>query len=295
MILKFLKRLENLERNYPRIFWPCAGLLGFFLFHEPVQNPYKPEVIVQQVRGGSKDSENRSWSVQPSKDSEKMIFLMQPSKPQKFDPKKGESKQDPNNGIKPVPKIKQGPTGPGGGGGDSGGGYADNSLENENSIPPEERWKYDSEYWTNYKYDPDDFQSDEDSGESEGEGDTCGPLKPQDQTPIQGECRPRVLRDRIDEDAGLIRAAKKACKNREVEADINAMEKLIRQGNMNPGIGSKPVGEGITEFRGKNGGRILARDSENGVVEILGKSGKRPRNQQYVIDQAKKIFPKNEK
>lgn len=53
------------------------------------------------------------------------------------------------------------------------------------------------------------------------------------------------------------------------------MEEQIRQGNMNPGIGSKPVGEGITEFRGKNGGRILARESENGVVEILGKSGKK--------------------
>ena len=61
------------------------------------------------------------------------------------------------------------------------------------------------------------------------------------------------------------------------------MEESIRQGNMNPGIGSKPVGEGITEFRGKNGGRILARESEDGVVEILGKSGKKPKNQQYVI------------
>ena len=46
---------------------------------------------------------------------------------------------------------------------------------------------------------------------------------------------------------------------------------------------------------GKNGGRILARESKNGVVEILGKSGKRPKNQQYVIDQAKKVFPKNKK
>lgn len=73
------------------------------------------------------------------------------------------------------------------------------------------------------------------------------------------------------------------------------MEEQIRQGNMNPGVGSKPVGEGITEFRGKNGGRILVRESENGVVEILGKSGKRPKNQQYVIDQAKKVFPKNKK
>ena len=69
----------------------------------------------------------------------------------------------------------------------------------------------------------------------------------------------------------------------------------ISQGNMNPGIGSKSVGEGITEFREENGGRILARESGNGVVEILGKSGKRPKNQQYVINQAKKVFPKNKK
>ena len=39
------------------------------------------------------------------------------------------------------------------------------------------------------------------------------------------------------------------------------MEEQIRQGNMNPGIGPKPVGEGITEFREKNGGRILVRES----------------------------------
>lgn len=53
------------------------------------------------------------------------------------------------------------------------------------------------------------------------------------------------------------------------------MEEQLRQGNMNPGIGSKSVGEGITEFRGKNGGRILTRESENGVIEILGKSVKK--------------------
>lgn len=75
--------------------------------------------------------------------------------------------------------------------------------------------------------------------------------KEEDQTPIQGECRPRVLRSRINEDAGLIKAAEKACKNQKVQDDINAMEEQIRQGNMNPGVGSKQVGEGITEFRGK--------------------------------------------
>ena len=73
------------------------------------------------------------------------------------------------------------------------------------------------------------------------------------------------------------------------------MEEQIRQGNMNPGIGSKPIGDGITEFRGANGGRILAREVENGVVESVGKSGKRTKNQQYVINQVKKVFPKNKK
>jgi len=103
------------------------------------------------------------------------------------------------------------------------------------------------------------------------------------------------LRSRINEDDGLIRAAKKACKSKKVQADINRMEDQLAQGNMNPGISSKPVGDGIMEHRGKNGGRILVRESENDVVEILGKSGKRSANQQFVIDQVKKVFPKNEK
>ena len=145
------------------------------------------------------------------------------------------------------------------------------------AAPPRNQWNSDEEF---YRYDANQDKKND---------------KQEDQTPIQGECRPRVLQSRINEDEGLIKAAEKACRNRQVQDDINAMEEQIRQGNMNPGIGSKPVGEGITEFRGKNGGRILARESENGVVEILGKSGKRPKNQQYVIDQAKKVFPKNKK
>ena len=144
------------------------------------------------------------------------------------------------------------------------------------AVPPRNQWNSDDEF---YRYDANQDKKN----------------KHEDQTPIQGECRPRVLQSRINEDKGLIKAAEKACRSQKVQDDINAMEEQIRQGNMNPGIGSKPIGEGITEFRGKNGGRILVRESENGVVEILGKSGKRPKNQQYVIDQAKKVFPKNEK
>lgn len=64
---------------------------------------------------------------------------------------------------------------------------------------------------------------------------------------------------------------------------------------MNPGIGSRPIGNGITEHRGKNGGRILTRQVGDDVIEILGKSGKDPSNQSYVIKQAKNLFTNNKK
>ena len=31
-------------------------------------------------------------------------------------------------------------------------------FEEDNLIPPEERWKYDPDYWTDYKYNRDDFK-----------------------------------------------------------------------------------------------------------------------------------------
>ena len=68
------------------------------------------------------------------------------------------------------------------------------------------------------------------------------------------------------------------------------MEKQIRQGNRNPGIGSKKIGDGITEFRSKNGVRILARDLGDGVVEILCKTGKRKSDQKAVIKHVKKYL-----
>jgi hypothetical protein len=56
-MFRFLQRLENFERNYPRIFWLCTSLLGFFLFHEPVQTSSQSQVVIEQLRGGTRDSE----------------------------------------------------------------------------------------------------------------------------------------------------------------------------------------------------------------------------------------------
>lgn len=94
---------------------------------------------------------------------------------------------------------------------------------------------------------------------------------------------------KIKEDAGLVRAAKEACKNADVQKEINHLEEELAKGNDNPGIGRKPIGNGIIEHRGKNGGRLYVRESDN-VIEILAKSGKKKSNQQFVINRLKKIY-----
>ena len=94
---------------------------------------------------------------------------------------------------------------------------------------------------------------------------------------------------KIKEDAGLVRAAKEACKNADVQKDINHLEEELAKGNYNPGIGRKPIGNGIIEHRGKNGGRVYIRESDS-VIEILAKSGKKKTNQQFVINRLKQIY-----
>jgi len=93
----------------------------------------------------------------------------------------------------------------------------------------------------------------------------------------------------IKEDAGLVRAAKEACKNADVQKDVNHLEEELAKGNKNPGTGCKPICKGVTEYCGKNGGRLYVRESDD-VVEILAKSGKKKSNQQFVIKRLKEIY-----
>ena len=94
---------------------------------------------------------------------------------------------------------------------------------------------------------------------------------------------------RINEDAGLVRAAQDACKNADVQKDVNHLEEQLAKGNENPGIGRKSICKGVIEHRGKNGGRLYVRESDNGI-EILAKSGKNKSNQQFVINRLKEIY-----
>jgi hypothetical protein len=57
---------------------------------------------------------------------------------------------------------------------------------------------------------------------------------------------------------------------------------------MNPGIGSIALGNGIMEHRASNRGRVIVREIKDDIVEILGKSGKKKKNQKCVIDRVRK-------
>jgi putative component of toxin-antitoxin plasmid stabilization module len=275
-LLKFLYQLgliiEKFERTAPRIFWFLS--LVFYtvtVFVSPHDAKIPPaqvcqyQVVNEQFRCGG---QGEKLSI-----IRKMaIFFVPNSKRQKPQPQCPAPNLNPNPGPRFTPGSGSGSSSPWGNAGPD--------PCQRNDIPPRSQWNSDAEI---YRYDNNQDKKNEKDGAEE------------DQASIHGECRPRVLKSRINEDDGLIRAAEKACKNKKVQADINRMEEQLAQGNMNPGIGSRPVGDGIREHRGKNGGRILVRESENNVVEILGKCGKKSADQQFVIDQAKKVFHKNEK
>ena len=61
---------------------------------------------------------------------------------------------------------------------------------------------------------------------------------------------------RIKEDSGLVRVAKEACKNADVQKDLNHLEEQLVQRNENPGIGRKRICKGVIKHLGKNGGRF---------------------------------------
>ena len=85
----------------------------------------------------------------------------------------------------------------------------------------------------------------------------------------------------------MIREAQRSGRNIKVQEDIDRLTAQLRNGNLNPGIGSKPIGSGISEARGANGGRVYFRVIGE-TVEILGKSGKG--NQSRVIREVMRIW-----
>jgi len=91
---------------------------------------------------------------------------------------------------------------------------------------------------------------------------------------------------RIRESPLLAREAERS--GRRVQNSINDLFKKLWDGNLNPGLGTKPIGAGISEARAADGARVYFREIGNGLVEILGKSDKS--NQGKVIAEILKVF-----
>jgi RHS repeat-associated protein len=94
--------------------------------------------------------------------------------------------------------------------------------------------------------------------------------------PENGACK---IVSRIKESRALVDEAEATA--RSVQRGINSLENQLAKGNMNPGIGTKSIGQGISEARSATGARVYFEVVDDTVV-ILGKSSKH--NQQRVID-----------
>jgi hypothetical protein len=146
----FFKSLEQWEKYQPSSFWLCSiGLYISFsagfgaLFPE---SPRQSHVVIEQVRGGGTEDSGSSTSsayIPPARTTPRQTNPRTQDKTIKSSPKEYE----------PKPGIR---LSAGGNPGDSGSGPS--SWEEDNLIPPEERWKDDPDYWADYKYNREDFK-----------------------------------------------------------------------------------------------------------------------------------------
>ncbi|WP_110187881.1 S-type pyocin domain-containing protein [Pokkaliibacter plantistimulans] len=96
---------------------------------------------------------------------------------------------------------------------------------------------------------------------------------------------PRPLISRIEGNPKLVKEAE--ITGRSHQDSIDKLTAQLQNGNLNPGIGTKPIGHGLSEARARDGARVYFRVTSNGI-EILGKSDKS--NQQKVINEVIKTF-----
>jgi len=89
----------------------------------------------------------------------------------------------------------------------------------------------------------------------------------------------------INSNPGFIQHAEDA--GRSVQRSLDKLTAALGKGNMNPGIGSKHLFNGIMEARARDGARVYFR-SVGDRVEILAKSSKN--NQDQVIDLLRQIY-----
>lgn len=55
------------------------------------------------------------------------------------------------------------------------------------------------------------------------------------------------------------------------QRDVDNLLAQLRAGNANPGIGTRPLGDGFFELRGANAGRVIVKQTSAGTFDIVGK------------------------
>lgn len=94
-----------------------------------------------------------------------------------------------------------------------------------------------------------------------------------------------AITSRIKEDTRLLKAAEHTGRSHQVS--IDRLTKQLSRGNLNPGIGTKSIGFGISEARARDGARVYFKVVGE-RVEILWKSNKG--NQSEVISVVLEVF-----
>jgi hypothetical protein len=254
ILVKIFQRLENFERNYSRIFWFCIAFLGLSLFHEPIQNRSQSQVVIEQVRGGTKNSDS---FIPPLKPESPRTGQQDPSKPKRPGPRQLGN---------PKPKLTFSRPGNGGGGSGSGSGGG-SSWEDENAIPPESRWINDRDYWTDYTYNPNG------SSKNKDEEETCSisdELKNKADIDENSQDAARTVTEKLDESNAVKKLVKTALKNQDVKNEYVRIKKRLEEG-INPidiGKKSTPVASNKVLIKGDEG-RYLVEVSGN-QVNVLG-------------------------
>lgn len=79
----------------------------------------------------------------------------------------------------------------------------------------------------------------------------------------------QVVTSSIKESSFATRLANKLKET--VQADVDHLINELKKGNINAGIGTRNLGKGFYEMRGRNAGRIIVKDLGNGKYDIVGK------------------------
>ena len=258
ILVKIFRWLENFKKNYSRIFWFCIAFLALFLFHELIQNYTQSQVVVEQVRGGTKNSDS---FVSPVKPENPRTGRQDRSKPKSPGPRQ---LGDP----KPKLVFRQPAIGNSGSDPDGGGdGDGDNSWEDKNAIPPESSWINDPDYWRDYRYDPNDFLK------KKNEEETCSisdELENEADIDENSQNAARTLTEKLDESNAIRKLTNTALKNQDVKNEYGRIKKRLKDG-VNPvdiGRKSTPVSSDKVLIKGDSG-RYLVQVSGDQVT-VLG-------------------------